>query len=1107
MHTEAQLDQALARSSFWERLYFWSVLLLGGLLSVLLCLRFPDFWRVSLFELLLFLVLNVIAEQTYVVLPRGSKISASFAIILVVMLVFNPPMAVLISGLGALISMAILQRRGLSIAAFNAGQYAITYALAGFAMYLAQHYVAPYAHFNLLLESLLSAGAATGVYLLVNPPLVNAYLTLKQVPDLTFGRWLNSLLALKDDRLEIFQTLFFYPIAVLVAFSYQQDRNPIIPVVLAFLVFGGLRFIDQRRRIERQGEKMQVLYHLTKMMSESVLHEAEVELSPSHVFDHLFTSEASSIKRMITNQRTSVYRVERLAEVGRIVHEKSDSLLEPEKVYLLEDKGLLQEIARTGQGVRLSNLSRLSGAYVTWRIGYQSLMAQPVLIDDETAYILVMFRAAGEPFQERDERLLKLLVNAFEITLKNLQLRNRIQAQAIKDGLMGVFNHRYMKLKLEEEMVRSKRYDSPLSMIIADLDYFKKFNDTHGHLLGDKALREIAGILSDSVRETDIVARYGGEELAILLPETPLQAACEVAERIRRNVAAHNFTGKDKQTVNMTTSIGVSCLSNEPDLEPSELIIRTDTALYRAKHQGRNQICRALVDGGRLIIETYSRGEAPQQAEREAEPTLLSPETLKLWDQSLEQALPDFLAQCRLQLQQAVADSKMERLFEKRLLGVLPEIMHLLGRVRLDESGELLEGSALYAQLHSLQRQFIRRLHQRSHLLILHQQLLRVYRFFIVQTLQLSCPSAEQQLLLAQGLKALSWMEQRFFEVSLDVVQEQLGQLRSQHHFARQWLRTLRQRGGRDALTDVLSQIQQSVPQAQTLFLARPRQGDDLELVAWLPRSTPLSVQLILQDRLELTPKSQPTLLELQREEVQEYLGGELPALPAGAAPVLIPLWHQKRLYGLLGLWLSSREPLSQSQRHWLIQAAREALDGLLTLEALEHSQRQPLDVLQGVVQTTQGLRGSFQAERSTALAARLGQRLGLSADEQQALSDAAALHHLSLLLLPGDLPAGRQRREAYLLCQRLLESLALDTLSRSLKHLRERWDGSGFPAGLSAQRIPLPARILALVLDALEQAGAQDLSLTGLEALRQTGYYDPKLCSYLEELIRESND
>lgn len=1108
---QEQEDESI-RHNTRENLYFWSVLVLGGLAFVLAMVFTPEFWRISPFDFALFLVLNVVAEQTYVVLPQGAKISASFAMLLAVLLLFNMPVTVGIAILSSLITVGMIQRRGWRIAGFNAAQYAITYTLAGVVMSWTFARVHLYLGENPLFESLLAAGSATAVYLLLNLPLVNGYVAVRQNPLISLRELGRRLLRIKDDRLEIFQTAFFYPIAVLVAYSYQREHNPIIPALLAFLVFGGLRFIEQRRRIERQGEKMEVLYHLTKRMGESVLLDADVEVDPGHVFDHLFTNEASSIKRLITSQRTSVYRVQQVGVDTRIVHAKSDSLLEPEKIYHMDEPGLLQEIVKSRKGVRLSTLSQVGKSYATWRITYQSLMAEPILVDDEVTFILVMFRTAGDGFQERDERLLKLLINAFEITLKNLQLRNKIQEQAIKDGLMGVFNHRYMKVKLEEEMARAKRYGKPLTLIIADVDYFKKFNDTHGHLLGDKVLKEIAGILQDSVRETDIVARYGGEELAILLPETPLDAACDVAERIRRNVAGHAFTGKEQQAVSMSLSIGVSCLLNEPELEPSELIIRTDTALYRAKHQGRNQICRAQLDQGRLIIETYSRGASPQPSAPTAEATasLPRPELLKLWDDQLEKSLPEFERKLRHELEQSAPGPSLERFFDKKLLPAVPELLKAMAHAELDVRGRLRSTSPLSQLLESLQASASRRLQRADQLRLLQLLLLRTYRHFVRQCLSLPASETERRSLFNHGWGIVTQIQDRLFVGSFDRVEEQIAYARSQHRFSYQLIQVLQQYTQPQAsLTEVLRQIETALPPLRGVFLARPEPFEPrLQAEVWLPQDAPLDLTLTLQEHVELMPKSEPCLLEPALEAVKDYVlvGGDLPEQwPEDLAPMLVPLWHDETLFGMLGLLLPQDQPLSQPQRHWLKSAAGELAETLSLLTQLESQSAQALATLKTLVDVAQGSRGSFRAERMASLAARLGQRLGLPAEEQQHLKDAAYLFQLGTLMTPGQQPA--QRRQAQMLNQRLLSALGLSSLEHPLRHALERWDGSGFPDGLASQRIPLPARILGLVsafVDASESGEAAPPEL--IAVLSASGHYDPKLCSLLQDTVEESN-
>ena len=118
------------------------------------------------------------------------------------------------------------------------------------------------------------------------------------------------------------------------------------------------------------------------------------------------------------------------------------------------------------------------------------------------------------------------------------------QQLAVTDGLTKVYNRRYFEEQLAAELERAKRQKHQTSLILLDVDHFKNFNDTHGHLLGDQVLQGVARVLQKSTRETDLVARYGGEEFAVILPETPPDAALEVAERIRRAIKAHPFWGR-----------------------------------------------------------------------------------------------------------------------------------------------------------------------------------------------------------------------------------------------------------------------------------------------------------------------------------------------------------------------------------------------------------------------------------------------------------------------------------------------------------------------------------------------------------------------------------
>jgi diguanylate cyclase (GGDEF)-like protein len=169
---------------------------------------------------------------------------------------------------------------------------------------------------------------------------------------------------------------------------------------------------------------------------------------------------------------------------------------------------------------------------------------------------------------------------------------------SIHDGLTGLFNFREFHRQLAEEVERSWRYGHPLSLLMLDIDHFKSVNDTFGHLAGDDALRALATRIRQEVRPADRIARYGGEELVIILPETRASGAMTMAERLREIIASHPIPLGPGQTVTLTVSIGVAAYPEDVDsaeglADSAEQLIRaSDKALYAAKEAGRNRVCR-----------------------------------------------------------------------------------------------------------------------------------------------------------------------------------------------------------------------------------------------------------------------------------------------------------------------------------------------------------------------------------------------------------------------------------------------------------------------------------------------------------------------------------
>jgi len=169
------------------------------------------------------------------------------------------------------------------------------------------------------------------------------------------------------------------------------------------------------------------------------------------------------------------------------------------------------------------------------------------------------------------------------------QYHEEIYRLTIVDGLTQIHNKRYLYEALERELIRGRRHGRDLAVLMFDIDHFKRINDIHGHLAGDFVLKELARIVQSCIRRDEVFARYGGEEFCIILPETTLDGAAELGERLRVIVEEHVFVFQQDR-IKVTISVGVSLLS-ENDRNASELLKRSDEKLYEAKESGRNRVC------------------------------------------------------------------------------------------------------------------------------------------------------------------------------------------------------------------------------------------------------------------------------------------------------------------------------------------------------------------------------------------------------------------------------------------------------------------------------------------------------------------------------------
>jgi len=362
------------------------------------------------------------------------------------------------------------------------------------------------------------------------------------------------------------------------SFFYFFSMNIALSTIIIIEIIYGFRLSETIKNLRKEIDKLNLT--LSDYKLESILLKTITSLieTKEMKLDEVIEKIADSLKKIFKNEIIVICLFG-----GRFLRKVIGE-------DIIVDTDILEEISTKNKPLLVNN----TGSFLLYKNiakkGITSFIVAPFYNRKVVTGIIGVFSQKNRKFSTKDLELLGMVSVPTSLIIENAELFEKTRILSITDALTSIYNRRFFETKLEEIYLKSKTYKKKISLCICDIDYFKFYNDTNGHPMGDIVLKKVAEIIKNGVKGSDIVARYGGEEFVIVFFETDKEDAIKICEKLREKIEKYKFPyEKNQPNGNLTVSFGIATFPDDA-LTPEDLLQKADFALYKAKKMGKNRV-------------------------------------------------------------------------------------------------------------------------------------------------------------------------------------------------------------------------------------------------------------------------------------------------------------------------------------------------------------------------------------------------------------------------------------------------------------------------------------------------------------------------------------